>query len=288
VTDDTDLPNNSAAGTILVEVNHAPVPVIDAPAVACPGEGLKFSAAGSSDADGTIAGYAWIFGDPDTAEGVETTHRYQAPGFYDLGLEVDDGRGLNNSHQQTTQRFHVNRPPRAEAGPDRMACPGQPITFDASTSSDWDGKLENHTWDFGDGALAEGVAVEHVFDEPGVYGVRLRVTDDSGSACAAASDVVRVVVNGPPVAEAGGDQKGFVGGAHDQLLFDASSSRDDDGQPLSFLWDFGDGVTVAGEKVLHAYDEPGVYPVRLSVSDGSGLACGQAADGATVAVQQRK
>ena len=90
-----------------------------------------------------------------------------------------------------------------------MACPGQPITFDASASSDWDGKLESYQWDFGDGTSAEGVAVEHVFDQPGVYRVRLRVTDDSGSACAAASDVVRVVVNNPPVADAGGDQERF-------------------------------------------------------------------------------
>ena len=76
----------------------------------------------------------------------------------------------------------------------------------------------------------------------------------------------------------GDDREGFVGGAYDQLLFDASASTDADGEPLSFLWDLGDGVTRTGEKVQHAYTEPGEYAVRLGVADGTGLSCGEAWD----------
>ena len=81
--------------------------------------------------------------------------------------------------------------------------------------------------------------------------------------------------------------QGFVGGAYDQLLFDAAASSDADGQPLSYLWDLGDGVTRTGEKVLHAYAEPGEYVVRLGVSDGTGLACGQSWDEIKVDVRDR-
>ena len=87
----------------------------------------------------------------------------------------------------------------------------------------------------------------------------------------------------PPAAIA----QGFVGGAYDQLLFDASASTDADGQPLSYLWDLGDGVTRTGEKVLHAYAEPGEYSVRLGVADGTGLACGQTWDEIKVDVRSR-
>jgi PKD repeat protein len=65
------------------------------------------------------------------------------------------------------------------------------------------------------------------------------------------------------------------------------SPTDADGEPLSFLWDLGDGVTRAGEKVLHAYTEPGEYAVRLGVADGTGLSCGQASDEIKVSVQRR-
>ena len=122
----------------------------------------------------------------------------------------------------------------------------------------------------------------------GLYDVRLSVTDDSGSSCRTRTDVVKVQVNAPPVAVADGDRQGFTGGAYDQMLFDASASSDADGEPLSYLWDLGDGVQLAGEKILHAYAEPGDYDVKLGVSDGSGLACGQAWTDLKVAVRRRE
>jgi PKD repeat protein len=155
-------------------------------------------------------------------------------------------------------------------------------------SVDWDGTLVRHRWDFGDGTTADGEQVLHSFEQPGVYEVRLAVTDDSGARCATSVDIARVHVNAPPLAVAGGDRGGFVGGAHDSLLFDASQSANPDGTPLSYVWDLGDGVTRTGEKVLHSYGEEGEYVVRLAVSDGSGLACGQSLDEVKVDVRRRE
>ncbi|HET6518424.1 MAG TPA: PKD domain-containing protein, partial [Geminicoccaceae bacterium] len=289
VTDTTDLPNNTVTDTVTVTVNRPPEPVIEAPEVACTGEAVAFSGLKSSDADGAIADFEWdLGGSVAVVKGAEVTHAYPTPGIYEVGLAVDDGTGLNNSREQATRALRINRPPRAEAGPDRFVCPGEPVAFDGAMSVDWDGALIGHRWAFDDGtAAAEGERVEHAFAAPGVYDVRLTVTDDSGSACASAEDVVRVVVNAPPVADAGPDREGFVGGAHDQLLFDGSRSRDADGELLSFLWDLGDGVTLPGEKVRYAYAEPGEYTARLTVDDGSGLACGRASDEAAVAVRRR-
>jgi hypothetical protein len=56
------------------------------------------------------------------------------------------------------------------------------------------------------------------------------------------------------------------------LLFDASGSYDEDGDELSFSWDFdnSDGIEreKVGEKVDHTYDEEGVYTITVTVSDG--------------------
>jgi PKD repeat protein len=288
VMDDTDLPNNTASDTLTVTVNRAPAAVIAVPDAACPGEELAFSGAGSLDEDGQITRFEWDFGDGTTAAEPEVAHTYRSPGIYEVALTVDDGTALNNSRHQSTIDFHVNRAPRAEAGPDRMVCPGEPVAFDASMSVDWDGALVRHRWDFGDGTSADGEQVLHSFEQPGVYEVRLAVTDDSGARCATSTDVARVHVNAPPLAVAGGDRGGFVGGAHDGLLFDASQSADADGRPLSYVWDLGDGITRTGEKVLHSYGEEGEYVVRLAVSDGSGLACGQSLDEIKVDVRRRE
>ena len=284
VRDDTDLPNNAATDTAIVEVNAPPEPVIEAPAVACVEDAVRFAAASSN---GSVDRFAWSFGDGASAEGPEVEHRYAAPGRYQVALLADDGLGLNNSQQQAVQPLHVNQPPRPVAGPDRMVCPGEPVVFDGAGSRDGDGTLTRFRWDFGDGASADGAEVTHVFETPGIYDVVLAVTDDSGASCGAAIDIARVWVNAPPVAVAGGDRDGFVGGAYDHLLFDASSSTDADGEALSFLWELGDGVTRSGAKVAHAYSEPGEYSVRLGVADGTGLDCGQAWDEVKVSVRRR-
>jgi PKD repeat protein len=288
VTDDTRLPNRSTAQTIEVNVNHAPKPMIAAPVAGCPGESLKFSGARSSDLDGEIVGYTWAFGDGSTAEGAEVAHAYAAPGFYTLGLTADDGAGLNNSRTLSTLRFHVNQSPRAEAGPDRMVCAGDPVTFDASASVDFDGELVLYRWSFADDNALEGKQVVHRFEKPGSYDVKLTVDDGSGVSCGQAADVAKVTVNTPPVARALGDRTGMVGGAHDLLTLDASQSTDADGQPLSFLWELGDGITRAGARILHRYTQPGEYAVRLVVDDGSGLVCGRASEEFPVAVRQRE
>jgi PKD repeat protein len=288
VTDDTDLPNNAATDTVMITVNQPPSAVIAAPAAACPAEQLTFSGKDSVDGDGQITRFEWDFGDGTVAAEPEVAHSYQSPGVYEVALSVDDGAALNNSRDQSTIDFHVNRAPRAEAGPDRIVCPGEPVAFDASMSVDWDGTLVQQRWDFGDGTTADGQQVVHSFEQPGIYEVRLAVTDDSGARCATSVDVATVHVNAPPQAVAGGDRGGFVGGAHDELLFDASLSTDADGEPLSYEWDLGDGITRTGEKVLHSYGEEGEYAVRLAVSDGTGLACGRSSDEVKVDVRRRE
>jgi len=288
VTDGTDLPNNAASDTLIVEVNAPPEPVIEAPAVACVDGPVPFAATGSGDPNGPIERFAWSFGDGASAEGPEVEHRYATPGRFQVSLLADDGRKLNNSRQQAIHPLHVNQPPIAMAGPDRVVCPGESVIFDGSASTDGDGALTRFRWDFGDGTTAEGEQASHVFETPGVYQVVLSVTDDTEATCGTVSDVARVWVNAPPVAAAGSDREGFVGGAYDHLLFDASASTDADGEPLSFLWDLGDGVTRTGAKVQHAYTEPGEYAVRLGVADGTGLGCGQAWDEIKVSVRRRE
>ena len=58
---------------------------------------VNFSGAGSSDADGTIASYAWSFGDGGTSSGATAQRVYSAPGTYNATLTVTDNSGLTDS-----------------------------------------------------------------------------------------------------------------------------------------------------------------------------------------------
>jgi PKD repeat protein len=150
---------------------------------------LSFSGAGSSDPDGTIVGYAWTFGDGTAASGVAAAHAYSHPGTYTVTLTVTDSGGL--TARDTATVTAINRPPVANAGPDRALLAGQSTTFDASGSSDPDGKIVSYAWSFGDGASVSGITVNHAYTLPGTYTATLTVTDD---AVATASDAAQVTV----------------------------------------------------------------------------------------------
>ncbi len=53
------------------------------------------------------------------------------------------------------------------------------------------------------------------------------------------------------------------------VLFDGSASTDD-GEIISWFWDFGDGDTLSGAVVEHIYKVEGVFPVSLVVTDDQG------------------
>jgi len=53
------------------------------------------------------------------------------------------------------------------------------------------------------------------------------------------------------------------------VTFDATDSTDEDGDELTYSWDFGDDNTGTGATVINHYIENGTYTVVLTVSDGT-------------------
>ncbi|MBG6180771.1 PKD repeat protein [Arthrobacter sp. CAN_A1] len=69
---------------------------------------VSVDGSGSSDSDGTVAGYAWTFGDGGTATGVNASHTFGAAGTYPVRLTVTDDDGA--THSRTTD-VTVTAPP---------------------------------------------------------------------------------------------------------------------------------------------------------------------------------
>ena len=139
------------------------------------------------------------------------------------------------------------------------------VSFDASRSSSRNGAIVRYEWTFGDGAAAAGSTAAHTFDQPGTYSVRLTVTDDKG-ATASASRNIRV--NRNPAARIAADPPG--GAAPLAVSFDGQSSSDPDGSIERYAWRFEAGAHAEGPTATHTFSEPGLYAVRLIVTDDLG------------------
>jgi purine nucleosidase len=63
--------------------------------------------------------------------------------------------------------------------PDRSKI-GKSISFNASSSFDPNGNIENYAWDFGDGSTGNGVEIKHSYASAGEYSATLTITDSEG------------------------------------------------------------------------------------------------------------
>ncbi|HVQ39604.1 MAG TPA: PKD domain-containing protein, partial [Pyrinomonadaceae bacterium] len=105
---------NAVLGGALVNVggggNQLPVANAGGPYTSTPGVAVQFNGAGSTDPDGTIASYAWTFGDGTTGSGATPTHAYATAGTYTVNLTVTDNLGATSSATTTVTITPPNSP----------------------------------------------------------------------------------------------------------------------------------------------------------------------------------
>jgi len=103
----TDNGGLSSTDTVTITVTPPPNKPPVAVAAATPSSGyapltVGFSGSGSSDPDGTIAAYAWNFGDGSTSASRDPLHTYNAVGTFTATLTVTDNQGATNSKSVLT------------------------------------------------------------------------------------------------------------------------------------------------------------------------------------------
>lgn len=240
VVDDRGLASTT---TQQVTVRPPNVPPTAAFTLAPTGLKLAVDAAGSSDPDGTLTGYAWDWGDGTPAgSGAQASHTYAAAGDYTVTLTVTDDRGA------TAQRSLVASVSHADPTASFVAtAQARTVTVDASASAGADGATLQYAWNWGDGTPpGSGATASHTYAAAGTRTVTLTVTDSLGAratatrtvtledvAYAAADRFDRTVasgwgnadVGGPWTAVSGAASAGSVDGATGRLTLPAGATR---------------------------------------------------------------
>lgn len=145
-----------------------------------------------------------------------------------------------------------------------------PLAISASAAGTTDPDSQpsqlSYFWDFGDGGSAIGIMANHVYTQAGNFTVTLKVQDNVG-AFATKTQVVQVVQNQAPTARLVLASAG-TGIAPLMVMFDASTSSDPDGQPLTYKFNFGDGTEfIGGPTTTHEYKNAGNYTATVAVFD---------------------
>jgi hypothetical protein len=79
----------------------APVANSGGPYFGCVNRSISFDGSSSTDSDGTIISYEWIFGDGNSGSGITIDHAFSEVGNYIVNLTVTDDDGLTSSDTTT-------------------------------------------------------------------------------------------------------------------------------------------------------------------------------------------
>ncbi len=291
--------NNNATATdsLIVLVN----PAVNIPPVANAGSSITITlpvnsavldGSASSDADGTIAAYAWtkISGPNTPGSTGDNSSTLSLTGLtvgqYVYQLQVTDNSGAKSTAQvKVTVVAAPNVLPIANAGPDQTITePASTVSFDGSGSYDPDGSIKTYTWVLISGGGSVTINNGNTVNPSasglvaGTYIFQLTVTDNSG---ATAKDQVTITVNPKPVqpnqapvANAGNNQT--ITAPENSVGLNGSSSFDLDGTIVTYSWTQLSGPvtavfinngtatpTVSGLVV-------GTYTFKLTVTDNDG------------------
>ena len=195
------LPNEVEAA--VESATQPPFAALSGPANLNEGDNATFSAAASLDPNGSIASYAWNFGDGASASDVSASHTFVQDGVYTVTLTVTDNDGLTATAATSVAVANVAPvvSPIANASLDAGDAHTVAGSFTDPGADAWTASV-----DWGDGsspgqAMLNGhdFSLVHVYPDAGTYTVTVNIADDD----AAGSTTQTVTVNevSAPVAE---------------------------------------------------------------------------------------
>jgi C1A family cysteine protease len=226
------------------------------------GQTVTLDGTGSSDSDGTIAGYQWrrVSGPTVSLSGANTAQpSFTAPNLTTASdatlvfeLTVTDNDDLTASDRVRVTVTWSNDAPTARAGADDEVVEGAQVNLDGTASADPEGEALTYRWVQIRGpevTLVDAAASLASFTAPNLTTAadarlvfRLTVTDPRG---ASDTDQVAITVgweNDPPVADAGENRRVDEGAV---VGLDAGGSTDTEGQIERFEWRQVSGPTVS-------------------------------------------
>jgi gliding motility-associated-like protein len=219
---------------------------------ACPQQLIHFTnqvTAGSAP----ISHYAWGFGNGIASSDSNIAYEYPIPGTYDVTLVAQDTNGCD-AHLVKPSYITVWSLPVANfSDTPAISCATSKLINFTNQSS---GSGLSYEWKFGDDSINYTANPSHLYTA-GKYTPTLIVTDSHG--CINSTQGHIEVINLKAI---------FAATETTVCVHKALKFIDESPMPGSnWHWDFGDSTTSTAQYPTKAYNQPGVYTVRFTVTD---------------------
>lgn len=201
-----------------------------------------------------------------------------------INIQCSKDPGTDGPGTGTLVGGNINKPPVAIAGLDHIiTLPDNFVLLDGSGSSDPNNNISSYSWSKISGPVSYGISnptsaqTQVTILMEGTYKFELKVTDVAGLLAKDTVEVTvkpRIIVNQPPVANAGPDQ--LIRLPLNASLLNGSASFDPDGTPLSYIWTKISGPSSYSLANLNSAQTmvtgltDGVYWFSLKVTDANG------------------
>ncbi|MBD3298614.1 MAG: PKD domain-containing protein, partial [candidate division Zixibacteria bacterium] len=207
----------------------------------------------------SLTAVLWEFGDGTRSTEFSPTHTYEDGGrAYDVQLTATGECGTDIVLRDNY--IVLDKRPTATLSADAtILCAG---TSTVTLTATIDAAISSSLWQFGDGGSAPGQTAEHAYDVPGEYIPRFIMTHQCGTDTVQLGDTVSVGL--PPEADLSATP--ISGFEPLEVTFTDQSAN----APTAWLWEFGDGDTSDVSDPVHTYDGPGIFTVRLGISNPCG------------------
>lgn len=199
--------------------------------------------------------YQWNFGDNTTSSLPNPAHTYNSAGNFDVQLVVTNANGCTDTLKKISY-IRIVKPVVAFSNLPDSGCVSFTKSFTAVTNTI--DPVTSYLWDFGDGSTSASAVPTHTYNIPGIYTVKVIITTAGG--CTDTATMVRaIIVNSRPVAIF--DALPKIACAKTLVNFTDQSQ----GNPIKWLWDFGDGSSSVLQNPGHVFNDTGYMNIQLIV-----------------------
>ena len=216
-----------------------------------------------------LISFSW---DGDAGEEVEVSEKSYHAVFRDVGKYFVDLIGTDPEQNVYRKRITINALPAKSfvnfsMDPESPTAPAT-VKFDGSDTFVPDDEITGFEWDFGDDTMSgtkfSGARIDHTFEKPGTYRIRLTVRTTSGKSF----QTERTLTVRAPLLDACFVPSRKSGQAPLGVRFDTSCTT---GTFAKWMWDFGDSSESDQQSPTHVYLNPGEFLVTLTATSSDGF-----------------